>query len=258
MKPKYIILHTAAFKGDADIDEVRRWHVLRGFNGIGYHYYIRRSGKLQVGRAETTPGAHAIDLGMNSKSIGICFEGHGDHEPLTQEQRNTLCDLYINIVGRWDIPTERVWGHRETGANKTCPGTQFDMKDIRNMLELWRSVQHLPERQGDEIEPVFPDVEPPDNAFEGVDLMGGSSWRLEGDFDKLDYKPKKKDKTMLQRVIKIGRDTFAGLLGGGAGFALSGSIEAAVLIGVCALLVALGVDFDVVQKFRNLFSSHEK
>jgi len=155
MTPKFIIIHTAAFKGEASIDEVRRWHLERDFLDVGYHYYIRRDGTIQKGRQETHVGAHCTDMDMNYRSLGICFEGHGDYEAFTQDQRNAMCDLYEDILTRWDIPVEDVLGHRETGAPKTCPGNKVDMDDIRNMLKL--SMAFLPERRGDEIQPAKTD-----------------------------------------------------------------------------------------------------
>ena len=152
MIPKYVIIHTAAHQGDNSIDDVRRWHIERGFMDVGYHYYIRRDGEIQTGRQETHIGAHCQDMDMNYNSLGVCFEGHGDYEPLTQQQRNSLCDLYEGIVERWDIPVKDVLGHRETGAPKTCPGKKVDMDDLRNMLNL--SSRFLPKRRGDEIAPV--------------------------------------------------------------------------------------------------------
>ena len=161
MIPGYIILHTAAYKGDADIEDIRRWHLDRGWNDVGYHYYIRRDGEIQKGREETVSGAHA--RGMNADSLGICFEGHGDYEAFTQYQRNALCDLYEDILTRWDIPVENVLGHRETGAPKTCPGNKVDMDDIRNMLKIWLDI---------------PDVSPPDNKLETVDPAELDSWEM--------------------------------------------------------------------------------
>ena len=134
MTPTYIIIHTAAFDGDADIAEIRRWHLARGFADVGYHWYIRRDGTLEKGRVETRQGAHCKDGGMNRKSIGICFEGHGDHEKHTVAQRATLKKLHEEIKERWDIPVQNVLGHRETGANKTCPGNLIDMHELREFL----------------------------------------------------------------------------------------------------------------------------
>ena len=132
MKPTRIILHTYAFKGSADIDEVKRWHLLRGFNDVGYHYCIRRSGERQIGRKETVMGAHC--RGQNRDSIGIAFEGHGDFEAWTPEQVTEWLKLYDEIYERWGIEPKNVYGHNEFDKNKTCPGKLINMDSVR--LEL--------------------------------------------------------------------------------------------------------------------------
>lgn len=159
MKPRYIILHTAAYEGGADIDEIRRWHMSpdpndpsKPWDDVGYHYYIRRNGEIQKGRDEKERGAHCTDLDMNGKSIGICFEGHGDIAPLTTKQVNSLVKLYLDINERWGIDSDHVLGHRETGAQKTCPGEKVDMDQLRDELSYHLRLQFLPERQGDEID----------------------------------------------------------------------------------------------------------
>ena len=130
--PEYIVLHTLAFDGEAGIDRVRRWHLDKGWSDVGYHYLIRRSGALETGRAEDEQGAHA--LGYNSRSIGIAFEGHGDHEMWTLPQvlqAVKLCDRLSELYG---IPPHNILGHRETGAKKTCPGTKIDMDAFRALF----------------------------------------------------------------------------------------------------------------------------
>lgn len=136
MSPKYLIIHTAAFDGDADIEDIRRWHIQRGFDDVGYHYYIRRSGHLQMGRDEDVKGAHCRDMGMNSKSLGICLEGHHNHEEWTPQQNETFYILIKSLLDKYSIPVENVLGHRETGANKDCPGKLVDMDEVRNKLNL--------------------------------------------------------------------------------------------------------------------------
>ena len=48
-------------------------HRLRGFDGIGYHFYVRRNGDIKSTRAVERVGAHV--RGYNTHSIGICYEG---------------------------------------------------------------------------------------------------------------------------------------------------------------------------------------
>lgn len=67
-----IILHHAE-ASRASVEEVNRWHLERGWTGIGYHFYIRKDGKVYRGRPEWAVGAHA--QGHNSRAIGICVEG---------------------------------------------------------------------------------------------------------------------------------------------------------------------------------------
>ena len=42
---------------DIGVNEIRQWHLQRGFNDIGYHYVIRRDGAIEQGRPIEKPGA---------------------------------------------------------------------------------------------------------------------------------------------------------------------------------------------------------
>lgn len=168
IKNGYVIVHTSAFDGDVSLEEIYRWHTnpavlpnnkLRykgnvynndnelpykvrnqrgnGWMDIGYHVVIRYNGELEFGRAYTSSGAHCRDMGMNSKSIGVCFSGHGDIRDFTKEQKNSF-QLWYNDVAykKYNILVKNVWGHRETGANKTCPGTKVSMDNLRRNLNI--------------------------------------------------------------------------------------------------------------------------
>jgi N-acetylmuramoyl-L-alanine amidase len=135
-RTSHIVLHTFAFKGKADAAEVKKWHLQRGFSDIGYHWVIRRDGKLEKGRDEWRVGAHCRDGGYNNKAIGISFEGHGDFQPWTVLQLTRLIVLYKDINTRYSIPVENVIGHRESGAKKTCPGRLINMVHVRKLLSV--------------------------------------------------------------------------------------------------------------------------
>ena len=125
-----IIIHCADTKTSQsfDISEVDLWHRKRGFDKVGYHYYIRLDGTLQIGRELNEVGAHC--KGQNSKSIGICFEGGLNKEgskwatPLN-EQLLTYDSLkaYLDSIFK-DL---QVFGHYEF-SDKSCPN--FDINDI--------------------------------------------------------------------------------------------------------------------------------
>ena len=59
-KPTYIIIHCSATRGDKDFTEkqINDSHVTRGFGKWGYHYYIRKDGRVIPMRAENEIGAH--------------------------------------------------------------------------------------------------------------------------------------------------------------------------------------------------------
>ena len=67
-----IIIHCSAVRPwqQSSAVDIDRWHVARGWKGIGYHYVVRRDGTVEPGRALETKGDHCLN--HNSHSIGIC------------------------------------------------------------------------------------------------------------------------------------------------------------------------------------------
>lgn len=126
----HIVIHTSAGSRDGTADSIRRHHVeVNGWSDIGYHFVIRHDGAVEAGRRVDLVGAHA--LGYNDRSIGVCFAGHHDHEPWSPEATESGVRLIATLCTTYDVPVDRVLGHRETGARKTCPGTMVDMDDVR-------------------------------------------------------------------------------------------------------------------------------
>ena len=70
-----IVIHCSATRADRDFteDDLEVCHRRRGFNGTGYHFYIRKNGDIKTTREIERIGAHA--KGHNQNSIGICYEG---------------------------------------------------------------------------------------------------------------------------------------------------------------------------------------
>ena len=123
---KEIILHCSATwaKQDIGVKEIRQWHMLpeprgRGWSHIGYHYVIRRDGRLEEGCPLETPGIHCS--GHNAKSIGICLVGggpNGEENNFTRDQFDMLAKLIGQL--RQKYPLASIHGHNEF-ANKACP-----------------------------------------------------------------------------------------------------------------------------------------
>lgn len=117
----------AGFQRQPRTDEARKWNP--SLSAIGYHWVIYTNGGLATGRHESEPGAHA--RGHNANSLSICLIGTDKFTPLQWDQ---LAQQTQHLCRRHGIPiqhasAETYWrgicGHRDTGANKTCPG--FDV-----------------------------------------------------------------------------------------------------------------------------------
>ena len=55
-----IIIHCSATQEGRDLDaaEINRWHLKRGWKGIGYHYVVLLDGTIEYGRSIYEHGAH--------------------------------------------------------------------------------------------------------------------------------------------------------------------------------------------------------
>ena len=121
----HIIIHCAYTPPSMDIgaDEIRQWHLDRGWSDIGYHFVIRRNGSIETGRTQSVSGAHV--KGHNWDSVGVCLVGgkaedsNTDEMNYTKEQMHSLWIL-VNRLKR-EYPDADVCGHNEFDEHKTCP-----------------------------------------------------------------------------------------------------------------------------------------
>ena len=130
-----IIVHTFATKENwmrgkpfADkVAEVKKWHLARKFNDVGYHYLISRKGEIHTGRKLDVAGAHC--KGHNKNSIGISLEGGHGHsrnedflDVYTVEQGKSLLQLMDRLQEEYG--SLMISPHNKY-ANKECPA--FDL-----------------------------------------------------------------------------------------------------------------------------------
>lgn len=116
-----VIHHTGYPDGDASAAQIHDWHYGQGWVGIGYHWVIRKDGRLEFGRPEWAVGSHCY--GFNHRSIGIHLSGCFDDVKPTAAQIETCAELIRDICDDYNIPLHRanVKGHCE--LNETdCPG----------------------------------------------------------------------------------------------------------------------------------------
>ena len=126
-RPSEIIVHHAEHPS-CTVADIHRWHVAKGWTGIGYHYVIYKDGSIHTGRPESAIGAHAP--GHNSKSIGICFVGSYMKEIMPEAQLNAGIWLINNIRSKYSSSMS-VKGHREVNPTD-CPGSNFPMSTFKS------------------------------------------------------------------------------------------------------------------------------
>ena len=99
--------------------DIHKMHLNFGWDGIGYHKVINRSGKIENGRPEYWIGAHV--KGKNRISLGVCLIGR---HKFTKKQFISL----EQVLKKWKIlhPNAKIVGHRDAGnTSKSCPN--FDV-----------------------------------------------------------------------------------------------------------------------------------
>jgi N-acetylmuramoyl-L-alanine amidase len=124
-----IIVHCSATQEGRHLDaaEINRWHLKRGWRGIGYHYVVLLDGTIEYGRSIYETGAHVKN--HNKGSIGICYIGGVESErgpdgdwiakdTRTLEQKESLL-LLLKTLKKMH-PEAVIHGHNEFAA-KSCP-----------------------------------------------------------------------------------------------------------------------------------------
>ena len=121
---KEIIIHSSATREEqqVSVDTIRDWHLAKGWNDIGYHFYIDLDGTINKGRDIDKMGAHC--KGHNRNSIGICYcggvetDGKTPKDTRTQEQKDSLLNVLKTLKAMY--PEAVIYSHSEFAA-KACP-----------------------------------------------------------------------------------------------------------------------------------------
>lgn len=121
-----IILHHSA-SSVASAEDIHRWHLNNGWEGAGYHFLVRKDGKVYRMRPEEKIGAHAYMNNYNS--LGICFEGNFEVEEMPDIQIQSGKELVAYLKNKYGI--NKVQGHRDVNST-SCPGRNFKFDEIVN------------------------------------------------------------------------------------------------------------------------------
>ena len=141
---KFIVLHSSN-SHFGSVELIDQWHREKEYDAIGYHRVIANcfadseswkekrpdialDGEIFHGRSLTLRGAHAGPE-WNYQSIGVCLIGQDGQ--FTGKQIKSAIDVCLMMYAQF-ASIEKVIGHYETGAPKTCP--DLDMDWFRELL----------------------------------------------------------------------------------------------------------------------------
>ena len=131
-----IIVHHTGNAKDVDMS-ARDVHLLHkydfGWAGGGYHYVIRKDGRIEATRPENLVGAHAYS--NNGDSIGIALAGNFNLGYPTDYQMKSLIALSLYLADKYALnltQTGVLQGHRDVN-DTACPGN-----NLYNMLDYVR------------------------------------------------------------------------------------------------------------------------
>ena len=120
---QFLVVHCSDTDNNVNLGarEIHKMHLSFGWDGIGYHKIINRSGLIENGRPEYWIGAHV--KGKNDVSLGVCLIGR---DKFTNKQFTSL----EKVLRLWKLlyPSAKIIGHYNTDdTQKTCPNFDVDI-----------------------------------------------------------------------------------------------------------------------------------
>jgi len=125
-----IVIHHVGVDAVVPPENTARYHVRKGWPGIGYHFYVRSDGRAYQTQALETVSYHCGGT-CNVCSIGICLEGSfmAGRVP-TDAQLGVTRAVVGWLLAELELEASAVKGHQEVGPT-ACPG---------NTWPLWRAL----------------------------------------------------------------------------------------------------------------------
>lgn len=137
-----VIHHSASEVGGAG--RFDKQHRDKGWDELGYHFVIGNGSDTAVGQVEVGPrwleqkhGAHCkTDDGyFNQHGIGICLVGNFENHRPDPAQLRSLARLVRYLQVQFHIPEDRLYTHGGVTGKTLCPGSQFDLAQLKLMLK---------------------------------------------------------------------------------------------------------------------------
>lgn len=137
-RPTHIVIHHSAGPDNRELgwDDIRRYHLAKGWDSIGYHLgveLLEHEYEVLMGRPFHHPGAHCKGMGMNWKSIGVCFVGNYDLEHPAEEMLAAAAPHLASLCFLYQIPVDHIKPHHSFWAT-ACPGRYFPMDILRELV----------------------------------------------------------------------------------------------------------------------------
>lgn len=110
------IAHEPAHEAEY-VRNIQRLHLARGWDDIGYHFVVMRSGRVFRGRPAWALGAHVA--GHNTGTVSIAVAGDYDVEEPTRASLDAIAAIRRHLVdGSAGVP---LLAHGDL-AERRCPG----------------------------------------------------------------------------------------------------------------------------------------
>ncbi|MEO8323616.1 MAG: peptidoglycan recognition family protein [Actinomycetota bacterium] len=91
------------------------YHQSSGFPDIAYHFMIDRHGHIYKGRPRWARGDTFTDYPTKGHLLLMC-EGNFEEQDISSRQLASLCDVAAWATRLFDIPLDRIRGHRDYAA----------------------------------------------------------------------------------------------------------------------------------------------
>jgi hypothetical protein len=153
-----IMFHHEAAPSDGDSDDddvaaIHKYHIKRGYRGIGYGYVVDDGGVIWLGRGpDYASGGTKDELGYNSHVVDICYVGDYSKDQLPDVMKEAGMRLTRDLIAYFKLPgkggpIKYIKGHYDVDATQ-CPGKNFPLDEFKALLD------EKPVAEKPKVEPV--------------------------------------------------------------------------------------------------------